>query len=116
MRTILAGIACVFLFGCSSFSTNTFRAEQTAVNVAYTAYVGWTNYLNQYPFDPATVDRVKEARLKFAATVGTVESLRAAYETNSSVKPQLQATLTTLSDQSSNLVWLISYLKGVPTK
>ncbi|CAK0780997.1 exported hypothetical protein [Gammaproteobacteria bacterium] len=103
--------------GCASFSTNTFRAEQTAVNLAHGAYVGWTNYLAEFPVSAERSNAVKVARLKFAATAGTVEALRASYETNNQVRPTLEATLLTLADQSSNIVWLVTFFKeGAPAK
>lgn len=116
MRNTLAAIvlACLVGWGCASFSTNTYRTEQTAVNIAYTAFVGWTNYLATAtpPPSPQTVAAVKEARLKFAATAATVEALRVSYETNSALKQPLQAAIATMTDQSSNIVWIITYLKG----
>lgn len=105
-----------FVVACASFATNTYRAEQTSVNLVFTAYVGWTNYLDTTEgskVSPEARAAVKDSRLKFAATVSTLENLRAAYETNSAVKPQIVAALDTVSNQSSNVVWLISYLKGV---
>lgn len=103
--------ATMLTVGCTTYSTHVFRVEQSATSVAYTAYVGWTNYLANFPVDPSVSNEVKQARLKFAATVGTVEALRTEYETNTATKPLLEATLTTLSDQSSNIVWLINYYK-----
>lgn len=109
---IIPLLAC--LIGCASFSTNAFRTEQTAVNIAYGAYVGWTQYLATAtsPPKPETVAAVKEARLKFAASVQVVDALRTSYETNSALQAPLQAALASLTDQSSNLVWLATYLRG----
>jgi hypothetical protein len=98
--------------GCTSFSNHVFRTEQTSVHLAYGAYVGYTNALPQLHISPQASNDVKEARLQFAATVQVIDGLRVAYETNSAVKPQLEATLLTLADQSSNLVWLVHYVTG----
>jgi hypothetical protein len=116
LTAVVAVVASLVMVGCASFSTNTFRAEQTAVNMAFTAYQGWTNYLALFPVSAERSNAVKTARLQFAATVGTVEALRVAYETNSAVKPQLQATLLTLADQSSNVVWLVNFFQAQQAK
>lgn len=100
------------LMGCVSFDTNLFRTEQTAVNTAYAAYAGWTNYLATGKVSIQASNEVKQARLHFAASVGVVENYRAAYATNSAVKPQAQAALDALVGEGSNVVWLITYWKG----
>lgn len=105
---VLLGI--LALAGCTSFSTHAYRTEQTAVHLAHGAYVAYTNALPQLHITAQASNDVKEVRLQFAATVQVVDNLRTAYETNSAVKPQLEATLLTLADQSSNLVWLIHYV------
>ena len=115
MRKVLPFLAALaFVIGCANFSTNAFRAEQTAVNLAYSSYVVYTQalYTGTLKISVDQSNAVKEARLKFAASVGVTEGLRAAYATNSAVQPQLQAALDALNGQSSNVVWLISYLKG----
>jgi hypothetical protein len=114
MKKLLIVPLLALLMGCASFDTNAFRTEQTALNLAYGAYVGWTNYLataDPQP-SPQVVAVVKEARLKFAASLSVVDALRVSYATNSAVQPALNSALTTLTDQSSNLVWLATYLKG----
>ena len=110
----LACVAIAFTIGCTSFSTHVFRTEQLAVNLAHSSYVGWTNYLAQFPgkVDLSQSNEVRQARLKFAASVGTVEALRQAYETNSTVEPTLQAAVDSLLGQSSNIVWLITFIKA----
>lgn len=117
MRTLLAAAATLslaLLIGCANFATNTFRAEQTSESLVYAAYVGYTNYLVQYPgaVSPESQAKIKDARLKYAATLGTLDALVTAYETNSAVQPQIEALLTTLNDQSSNIVWLVNYFRS----
>lgn len=114
MKSAIALAAALLLIGagCTSFSTHAFRVEQTATHLAFTAYAGYTNALPALGLTPQQSNDVKQARLKFAATVKTVEGLRLEYATNAAVKPQLQAILPTLVDQSSNVVWLINYVRG----
>lgn len=112
--------ALLLLIGCSSFSTHVFRTEQTAVTVAYGGYIGYTNWLLTALAKPdltperraylVTVSNdVKQARLQFHATVQTVEAMRISYETNSALKPPLEAALLTLINQSSNICWALNY-------
>lgn len=116
LLSIGAGLLCLavlaILLGCANFATTVFRVEQSSVNGAMTAYVGWTNYLAGNPVSTQVSNDVKQARLKFAGTVGVVDTFRVTYETNSAVKPQLQAALDSLSVQSSNLIWLIHFYQG----
>lgn len=112
MKRLLILPVLALLVGCTSFSTHVFRTEQTAVELAYSAYIGYTNSLLYLAITPDQSNAIKQARLKFAATVGTVEALRGAYETNSAVKPQLEAITSTLLDQGSNIVWLINFVKS----
>lgn len=115
--------ALLLLIGCSTFSTHVFRMEQTAVTVAYGGYLGYTNWLLSSLAKPdltperraylVTVSNdVKQARLQFHATVQTVESLRVSYETNSALKPPLEAALVTLINQSSNICWVMNYWRN----
>ena len=111
MRNILLGLFIgVLVVGCASFATNTFRTEQTAVNVAYTAYQGYTQGLASGSITVTTdqSNSIKQARLKFAASVSTLDAWRSAYETNSQTQPQVQAALDAALAQSSNLVFLIN--------
>jgi hypothetical protein len=109
MNKLLVSIAAVILIGCASFSTNTFRTEQTLTGIAYTAYVGYTNALfnGTLKISSDQSNEVRSARLKFAASVKTVDLWRTAYETNSAVQPQLQAALDALSQNTTNFVNLI---------
>lgn len=112
MKKLLIPFLVLAVVGCVPFSTHVFRTEQLAVNLAHAAYVGYTNALPTLHITEDQSNAVKQARLKFAASVGTVESLRLAYETNSAIKPTLQAAIDSLVDQSSNVVWLIEYFKA----
>lgn len=99
------------IVGCTSFTTNVFRAQQTSENLVYTGYIGYTQYLGLHLVDPGMSNQIKEARLKFAATDRTIDSLRLSYDTNSTMKPQLEAAILTLQDQASNVVWLVHYFQ-----
>lgn len=100
--------------GCVSASTNIFRTEQTLVNSATAAYVGYTNalYQNVLHISPDQSNAVREARLKFAASVSTLESWRVQYETNSTVQPFAQAALDAALSSSSNFIWVINYVRA----
>ena len=118
---ITLGLCVLIVAGCQGLSTNTFRLEQTAVDLATGARAGWSNFymLSTNGADAATLAKlnseaaqVADARRKFAATIGTLENLRASYTTNSSLRPQVEAGLLAVNDNLSNLVWLVTYLKG----
>lgn len=112
MRKLLSLAAVVVLAGCASFSTNIFRTEQTAVNLVFTAYTGYTNALPSLNLTPDQSNTVKTARLQFAASVAVLEAWREAYETNSAVQPQVEAALNATTANASNVVWLITYIRG----
>lgn len=101
----------ILLFGCTSFSTNLYRAEQVAVGAAYASYTGYTQALANatITLTPQQSNEVKVARLKFAASVGALETWRGIYETNSVAKPQAQAALDAVLLDSSNLVYVIHF-------
>src|SRR6266702_1690506 len=106
---LLTSLVVVVCCACAVFSTNIFRTQQTSENLVYTAYIGYTNYLTTHTINPQLQAQIKDIRLKFAATDKTIDTLRLSYETNSALKPQIEATITTLQDQASNIVWLIHY-------
>lgn len=123
MKKLLFVPLLALLFGCVNFPTHVFRLEQASVNVAYYGYTGYTNWLltelakTNIDFDrkarlSAISNEVKSARLKFAATVQTVEGMRVTYETNTTIKPVLEAAMQTMTDQSSNVCWLINYWRN----
>lgn len=112
MKKLIIVFALAAVIGCASFGTNLFRVEQTTVNAAYAAYSGWTNYLTTGKVSVQASNEVKQARLKFAASVKVLENYRAAYETNSAVKPQAQAALDALVGEGSNIVWLVKFYQG----
>lgn len=113
MKKLLIVPVLVFLIGCASFSTNVFRTEQAAVGVAYAAYVEYTNNLATLHLTVDQSNAVKQARLKFAATVSVLDAWRMAYETNSAVKPQVNSALAATASSASNFVWLIHYVQGL---
>lgn len=112
MKKLIVPLLAVLLFGCARFSDNLFRSEQTAVNLVYGAYAGYTQALPQLHLTADQIAGIKKARLEFAASVSVLEGWRTAYETNAAVKPQAQAALQATMGQASNFVWLATYLKG----
>jgi len=105
----LIAIALLIMVGCARFSANVFRTEQTITQVAYTTYTGYTNALlsGTLKISADQSNAVRMARLQFAASVSTLESWRSAYETNSAVKPQVQAALDAATANSANFVSLL---------
>lgn len=99
-------------FGCSSFTNNVERTTETATHLAYGAYVGWTNAVNQNANLNQYTPIVHDARLKFTASVNLVDTLNASYQTNGVSQSFVQAALDTVLANSSNLVWTVNYLKG----
>jgi len=110
MALFALGAAVMFLGieGCQNLSTSTFRLETTAVDLATSARAGWSNWyvMATNGADASTLAKlneqataVRDARLRFAATVGTLEVLRSAYSTNSSLKPKWKAALMRLTRQ-----------------
>lgn len=114
MALLVLGVYIAIIMGCSNLSTNLFKSEQTLTGVAYSAYVGYTNGLASGAIKPSLDESnaIKSARIKFAASVLTVEAWREAYSTNSAVGSQAQAALTALSLDSSNVVYLINLVRA----
>jgi hypothetical protein len=123
MRNLLIIPLLAILVGCASFSTHVFRTEQTATTLAYGSYLSWTNYLLTTAAKPdltpqqrmsltTASNEVKQARLRFAATVGTIEAMRLSYESNSVLKQPLEAGIASMIDQGSNMVWLIKFYRS----
>jgi len=123
MKKLLIIPLLALLVGCASFSTHVFRTEQTAVTLAYGSYLGWTNWLittssrtDLTPYQRMSLttasNEVKQARLRFAATVGTIEAMRISYESNSVLKQPLEAGIASMIDQGSNIVFLIKYYRS----
>jgi len=102
------------MMGCASFSTNVFRLEEVTTGVAYTAYQGYTNALanGTLRISADQSNAVKVARIQLATSLSTLESWRAAYETNSAFKPQLQSALDAATANSSNFVFLIKLFQS----
>lgn len=112
MKNLLIVPLLIVLTGClASFSTHVFRTEQAVTGVAYSAYVEYTNALPSLNLTFEKSNAVKQARLKFAASVGVLDAWRRAYETNSALKPQVSAALSATVASSSNFIWLINYIK-----
>lgn len=112
----------VLFIGCQSFYNAAKTSRATAVDLAYGGYEFWTNYYclktNQANISAqelqsleAARSQLKETRLRFAASVNTLDSWLEAYKTNSAVKPQVQAILDSTLNTASNFVWLVNYFQ-----
>jgi hypothetical protein len=123
MKKLIVIPLLALLVGCASFSTHVLRTEQTAVTLAYGGYIAWTNYLATTAAKPdltpqqrmsltTASNEVKQARLRFAATVSTIEAMRLSYETNAVLKQPLEAGIASMIDQGSNMVWLIKFYRS----
>lgn len=124
LSILLLPLACALaLVGCGGFINGVKNTRATAVDLAYGGYTTWTNYYstktNQVTTTPdqlaalnQTAATVKDARLKFAATIGVLDGWIGAYQTNSAVKPQLQAVLDSTISSASNFVWLVNFYQG----
>lgn len=111
MKTYLCLPLLAMLMGCANFATNTFRAEQTAVDLAYNSYTGYTNVLPTLRLTAEQVAEVKDARLKLGASLAVLDGWRKAYETNAVNESYVQAALDAVRDNSSNMVWVINYFR-----
>lgn len=124
-KTLPASLVAVagIVVACSSFDTNVWRSEQTAVDLGAGAHNVWTNYYinatNSATITPEQRQKlddeqraVKAARIKLAASIATVDALRASYKTNSELKGPVLGALATAMSNSSNLVYLANFLKN----
>ncbi|HVU07857.1 MAG TPA: hypothetical protein VHG89_04860 [Verrucomicrobiae bacterium] len=110
--------------GCSSLSSNAYTTELAAASTSDAAMRGYAAYWNQAAQNPAAYHRtldglqseraaVEDASIKVGASIELVEDLRESYATNSAVKPQLQAAITSLADNAGNIVTYINSLMTV---
>lgn len=125
MKRTLAALISVSLLitACVGFDTHVFRVEQSSTDLAYTGYTTWTNHYitatNSPTITPeqrAKLDQqqrdIKAARLRFAASIRTVDTLRESYKTNSELKGAVLGALATAMDNSSNIVWLANFIES----
>jgi hypothetical protein len=107
--------------GCANVNQNAFTAELAAASTSDAAMRGYAAYWNQAIQNPAAYNRttnglvaeratVENDSIQIGASIALVESLRESYQTNSAVKPQLQAAVTSLAQNAGNIV---SYVTGL---
>lgn len=117
-RWITGILAAIVLTGCATFSTKMFRVEKLAVDSAYGAVKAFNAYYNN--LDPINKERMAQTRVKFydatkrfAAAAKATELLRQEYQKNTTEenKQALIAAVDALSNQSSNIVWTVKYIK-----
>lgn len=111
-------IAVAFLtvaWGCTSFSTTVFRLESTTATLGTNAVASFNAYYgastNKAALE-APREQIYAASRAMAVHLSVVEAYRLAYQTNSAVKPQLEAALQAAVDTSSNIVWLVNWWKA----
>lgn len=115
---VLIGALIVLMTGCRSLNATVYNTENTAVDTVTagvrgfnTYYVGQTNGATAEQLSDLNRkrDSLYEATKGFGLAVAEVDALRRAYQTNSAVQPQLEAALTALTGQSSNIVNLVQH-------
>lgn len=113
MKKLILLVPVLVMVACANFSQNAFRTLQTSQNLVFGAYVAYTNGLSTGAIHvtPDQSNAIKQARLKFAASIHTAEALRQSYETNSAVKPQAQAALDAVLSTQTEILNLINLLK-----
>jgi len=113
--------ALLFGSGCAGVSQNAFTSELAAASTADAAMRGYAAYWNQAAKNPAAFHRttnelateratVENASIKIGASIELVESLRGSYATNAAVKPQLQAALVSLGENTGNIIGYVNSL------
>ena len=117
--------ACMLISGCANVSQNAYTAELAAASTSDAAMRGYAAYWNQAIQNPAAYHRtaedlkaeraaVEDASVKVGASIELVENLRESYATNSALKPQLQAAITSLTDNAGSIVAYVNSLFSVP--
>jgi len=117
------GVASLLLTGCAgSLNKKAFDAEMTAATTAHVAMTGYGAYWDKAWGTPAAFNRtsqdliaerqkVSAVSVKIGTGIEIVEGFRRSYETNSAVKPQLTAAITSLADNTGQLVpFVLSFI------
>lgn len=120
LLAVLIGVG--ILAGCSNFVTNTQNSQIATTHIVYGAYVGWTNYYVQATntvTDPAELAKleqyrrlIKQARMDYAGSIGVLNSWLDAYQSNIVTKAQVQSVVDATLVNSSNLVYLINFIRS----
>ena len=119
----LALVISAVVIGCASLNRNTYNAENLSVDLVTAAGHGFNVYFHgatngatpdKIASLEATRTQVYAAITDFHATVSVVDHLRLAYATNSAATNEtaLAAGITTLGQQSTNIINLITTLSG----
>lgn len=104
--------------GCSSLNSNLFHTEQTSVDLVTSGVHDFNQYFKGATngATPDTIAKLIDARTQvyqatkdFGLSVAQVDALRLEYKTNQAIMPDLQAALTALSAQSTNVSTLVSH-------
>lgn len=109
------GAAALFFTGCADLSGNAFKAEYAAAASSDAAMKGYAAYYTQAVATPEKFNRtanglkterqkLSDLSIKIGGAIELAENLRVAYATNSAVKPQLQAAVTSLTLNAAGIV------------
>lgn len=115
MKRFLIVPLLVVLIGCASFSTTVFRSEKLAADTGVAVVSAFNAYARTQTNNPdirGQQNMVWDASRKLSASLAVLESMRSAYDTNGVTQGQVTAALMAVNGQSSNLLWLVVYLKG----
>lgn len=107
--------------GCANVSENAYTAELAAASTSDAAMRGYAAYWDQAIQNPAAYNRttndlvteratVESDSVKIGAGIELVEGLRESYQTNSAVAPQLQAAVTSLTQNAGDIVSYVTSL------
>jgi hypothetical protein len=118
---LLLSAFCLLLAGCGTLDRTAFNATKTAVTIADAGMTTHATYYRAAWNDPAAFHTTTNALTAQRQTLSVLsyqiglsaelaESLRRAYRTNAALKPHLLATLQTLGDHASNIVWTVNSL------
>lgn len=111
----------VSLTGCASANKKVFMAEFAAASTADAGMKGYAAFYNTAIQNPTnfntTTEKLNADRataealsVKIASSIQTTEALRVSAATNSATQPSLNAALTILSENSSNILSTVNQL------
>lgn len=120
-RAGLCLLAVVLLAGCASFNNKVFRAEQLAADTSITGVSAFNAYVRTATngMTPPQVAQMQSAQVvvweaarRLSASLAVSEHMRQSYESNVVDKAAVQAALATVTENTSNLVYLVNYWKS----
>jgi hypothetical protein len=119
-------ISLLLLSGCASLDNNVYKAETAAAAVALASRNSYVVYWKSATNEPAaygtTIEKlwthrrqVEALSIQIGTSIELVDNLRLSYRTNSQVEAPLNAAVSTLLENTSNIVFTVtSLLKPQP--